>query len=413
LSASRTFLDRGDRGRALEEVDAALAIDPEFVAAHSLRHHILSPPADRLEPRAPGVGPRRSEDSLEPRAPGVGPRRSENVAMTQASSAPQTEDAPPSRPVVSAGGYVKFEERVKRRRVERRLDAARAAIQRQQLSEAAVALDEVMELNPHVPELSALTAALDDLRRSRSSAHRGPWLAAAAIFAVMMLAASWVEDRPALHSRPIIAVSGLAFAPSSSPLLATATMDDEDHIVGTSGRAQVIFVTPNPFTKVTPNAEPAPLITMRSPTAESAAPLNPPPSANTSNAASPTSVENTTSAPKPIVPIADEELPVQRTLLRYRVAYDGLDAHSAQAVWPSVNQAALAHAFDGLESQTLTFENCVVQLRGETATATCRGHMRYVPKIGSREPRTEPRTWNFTLRKTGSDWKIDTARVDR
>jgi hypothetical protein len=104
---------------------------------------------------------------------------------------------------------------------------------------------------------------------------------------------------------------------------------------------------------------------------------------------------------------------VQRTLRLYRVAYDGLDARSAQAVWPSVNQAALARAFDGLASQKLTFENCDVELHGEAATATCRGNMRYVPKIGSREPRTEPRVWNFTLSKAGSDWKIDSARVDR
>jgi len=78
-----------------------------------------------------------------------------------------------------------------------------------------------------------------------------------------------------------------------------------------------------------------------------------------------------------------------------------------------VNQAALARAFDGLESQTLTFDACDVQLRGDAASATCRGTARYVTKIGNREPRTEPRTWNFTLRKAGSDWKIDSARADR
>ena len=41
MTEARRFLDSGDRTHALEEVDAVLAIDPGFVAAHSLRHHIL------------------------------------------------------------------------------------------------------------------------------------------------------------------------------------------------------------------------------------------------------------------------------------------------------------------------------------------------------------------------------------
>jgi hypothetical protein len=36
-----------------------------------------------------------------------------------------------------------------------------------------------------------------------------------------------------------------------------------------------------------------------------------------------------------------------------------------------------------------------------------------VPKIGSREPRTESRVWTFTLRKLATDWQIETARADR
>jgi hypothetical protein len=109
----------------------------------------------------------------------------------------------------------------------------------------------------------------------------------------------------------------------------------------------------------------------------------------------------------------DEEALVQQVLQRYRSAYDGLDARSARDVWPAVNQAALARAFDGLESQNLTFDACNVQLQGEVATATCRGSARYVPKVGSRSPRTEPRVWNFALRKNGTDWKIETARAER
>ena len=39
--------------------------------------------------------------------------------------------------------------------------------------------------------------------------------------------------------------------------------------------------------------------------------------------------------------------------------------------------------------------------------------MRYIPKIGSREPRTEPRVWSFSLSKAGGVWKIESARAER
>jgi hypothetical protein len=110
--------------------------------------------------------------------------------------------------------------------------------------------------------------------------------------------------------------------------------------------------------------------------------------------------------------VSDETL-VKQTLQRYRAAYEGLDARAARAVWPAVNEGALAHAFSDLESQRLNFESCDYDLRGEAATATCRGTARYVPKIGSREPRVEPRTWSFTLKKLGPDWRIESARAER
>jgi hypothetical protein len=109
----------------------------------------------------------------------------------------------------------------------------------------------------------------------------------------------------------------------------------------------------------------------------------------------------------------DDEQLVRRALQQYRSAYEGLDARLAQAVWPAVNEPALARAFEGLQSQNLTFENCNVELRGPAASAVCRGSARYIPKVGSRAPRVESRVWNFTLRKLGEDWKIESARADR
>jgi len=118
------------------------------------------------------------------------------------------------------------------------------------------------------------------------------------------------------------------------------------------------------------------------------------------------------SAVVPAPAFRDESL-VRQTLQRFRLAYDGLDAASAHAVWPGVDQDALARAFSSLGSQSLTFNDCNVRLGGDVASAVCRGQTRYVPRVGSGEPRVEPRTWTFTLRKAGSDWTIETARAER
>jgi hypothetical protein len=103
---------------------------------------------------------------------------------------------------------------------------------------------------------------------------------------------------------------------------------------------------------------------------------------------------------------------IQTVLQRYRSAYRALDARSAREVWPGVNEAALSHAFDGLQSQTISFEACDIRVRGSGGGATCRGTASYVPKVGSQERRVEPRTWTFVLRKIGTDWIIQSVKTN-
>ena len=86
---------------------------------------------------------------------------------------------------------------------------------------------------------------------------------------------------------------------------------------------------------------------------------------------------------------------------------------SAQAVYPTVNRVALARAFDNLESQTLEFDSCDIEVRGIMARAVCHGTTHYVPKVGSRYPHIEPLVWSFELRKTDSDWTIFYAKASR
>jgi hypothetical protein len=127
----------------------------------------------------------------------------------------------------------------------------------------------------------------------------------------------------------------------------------------------------------------------------------------------------TASAPPPAaaatsaVASRTDETSVAQVLNQYARAYGQLDAGAARAVWPSVNERALARAFAGLASQDVSFDNCDIDVRGAIANASCRGHAKYVGKIGSREERTESRQWRFELRRDGDAWKIETAEARR
>jgi hypothetical protein len=374
LIAARSASAAGDRERALAEINAALEIDPHFLAAHSLRARLLAP----SEPAGP--------------------------------PALQPGDAPPSG---SADGYARFEQRAKRRRLDRRLEAARAALDAGRLTAAASALDEIIELDPNEPDLTPLTARFDDLRRTTATIRRGPRMVAAAVFVLSTLAASWLHESTSLVSRPMIASSPLVDARIPLPLFS-----DVD-AVGTAGDRQPAADSAPPVELPTlRTAVPAPVVAppadLPSAIAEPAPPAAPV-VRTVSLEESPTLVPVATPALPPARAVAadDDNALVKETLQRYRSAYEGLNAQLAQTVWPAVNEAALARAFDGLESQTLRFDVCDVNVRGESATATCQGSARYVPKIGSREPRVEPRVWNFTLHKNASAWKIDSARVER
>ena len=188
----------------------------------------------------------------------------------------------------------------------------------------------------------------------------------------------------------------------------------------TSGRIEWPPVTPAAPPPAPPSGSPA--FTPSSPSlapAVTAAALPgdvaPEPSAAISPAVVPRDLdtERASSAAAAVINAPRDEDLVRRTLQQYRAAYESLDARSAQAVWPRVDEPALQRAFSGLESQRLTFDDCDVQVRGTTGLATCRGTMLYVPKVGSRDPRREPRVWTFDLRKVGENWQIDNARTAR
>jgi hypothetical protein len=430
LQAARQLTERGERQLALTEVDAALAIDPQFLAARALRDRIVSPP----RPSPPRLAGREGTK-------------------------------PP--PLVSPERYSHFEARARKRRLDHRLDAARTAIASRRFADAASALDEVQQLDPSIGELPALRASLASAQARRRKWHpAAPWIVGAAACALLLLVPSWLKRAtttlpsqslvaPALPIVPtalplpvsLLARSGGAEVPTSGSLDSDAdsaepiAIERPDEVRATpkaAPPAEVAAAPPVIPREVPPASTPAPARAAANETPPAAEPIAPSsrPASTATKAPDPTAIPPP-SAPlaAPSVPIAaanppanipapfvspssipvavDEEALVRQALQRYRAAYDLLDARRAHEIWPNVNEAALARAFDGLASQTLKFDECRVQVRNGVASATCRGSARYVTKVGGRDPRIEPRVWNFTLRRTGSEWRIDTARTER
>jgi hypothetical protein len=86
---------------------------------------------------------------------------------------------------------------------------------------------------------------------------------------------------------------------------------------------------------------------------------------------------------------------VQALLARYRSAFAALDLANVKAIWPTVNGRVLKNAFAQLRAQEFAFDGCQIEVNGRQASATCRGTARFVPKVGSRDPRVESRRWTF------------------
>ena len=112
-------------------------------------------------------------------------------------------------------------------------------------------------------------------------------------------------------------------------------------------------------------------------------------------------------------PLATSEnlTPIRELLTRYRAAYEALDARSAKHIWPSVDERALARAFDGLNSQTVTFDACDLAVSGARASVSCRGSASYVTRIGNRSVHTAGRQWNFQMQKSADQWQIASVQT--
>lgn len=432
---------------ARHAVEAALALDPDYLAAHALREQMA------VTVQADGVSRQR------PSAP--------HVQTSAPSSSPH-------------GGWVRFEARARNRRIEKRAEAARAAIELRRSDEARAAIAEIREIDPAHPELVALESELDGASHGSRRGRAVVLIVAASACAALMLLPG-LRVSPSRTTPPVAATPPQAGANRGDAAQPPERLADSNVAGTTGGRVEAgTGGTGDAVAGAGPVAEPS--VERRSAAAESAptpaienraaepperdgparvdrlesapppavrtpvTPVSPwsvPSPGSTDEAITPPdevspppssppvfvapAVVPTPPAPTPPVPVAttsaatdrvttrppQDEALARRVLQQYRTAYETLSARAVQQVWPGVDTVALQRAFDGLQSQRLLFDDCTLDLRGSAGTAVCRGTTRYVPKVGSRDPREDPRVWTFSLDKRNDQWLIRSARAER
>src|SRR4029453_1471517 len=173
-------------------------------------------------------------------------------------------------------------------------------------------------------------------------------------------------------------------------------------------QSQPASAPPPPPLTATPS--PSPSASVTPPPAELSSPpprgaSSPRPSSTPLPTPSPTPAAPTP-APGPS-PAALERAAVRAVLDNYRAAYQSLRAESVKAVWPGANTQALSRAFGQIASQSMDFYTCGIEVNADGAEATCTGSVTFVPKVGAKTPRVEPRGWTFHLTKQGDRWIID------
>jgi len=104
-------------------------------------------------------------------------------------------------------------------------------------------------------------------------------------------------------------------------------------------------------------------------------------------------------------PLRDERAAIRTALNRYEAAYNRLDVEAVHTIWPTLDQRALARAFDSLTAQRVSLQNCSVDVSGSTARANCSGSAAWTPKIGGGE-RSAARKWAFDLNESDGGWRI-------
>jgi hypothetical protein len=348
-----------------------------------------------------------------------------------------------------------FEARMRGRRLEKCLQRADLAIANGSIQEARCALDEAQRLAPGHAAAAILEQRVRALQRDdrpRPIRQRSLRRVPAPVSAVVLLigaagavfaASYWYVSPPSRPSSTTAAASledssaggnaGSAAAPPAvdrlrivretiaAPVATPRILDDAPGLPTGQPIAEAAvplyrqppaLPAPQPgadleLEPLTPLAAPPPPAISSSPAA-TAAPAPAPSRAHVPVAESASAGAKAIEEAGGASPARDELSVVLGVLQRYEVAYSRLDAAAAAAVWPRVNRNALARAFEGLASQRVSLGRCDVAVNGPAARASCSGSATWEPKVGGGR-RTEPRHWDFELRKSGSAWWIERA----
>jgi hypothetical protein len=379
LSAARGALAARDKAKALEHIEAALLIDPEFLAARMLRERVTSTTQD-ISSTPSGA------ESI---------NLIERPARASAPAASASESALPV--AVSPETLASFEARVMRRVREREATASR------------VAPTQRARRTWTVPFAAAagFLAAMSSTALYEPAVLSSRNIAMSARLISLDAPPPLIETIAPRNEADVAPAEPPPVRPASTSVAVTGIVDIPPEPVRMPPPSQAAAASPPPAPQPPPS-QPAP-----PPATSTVARVVPAPSRPTPDVVAATPTPAPAVVPAALVTTTDDRMLVDQTLQRYRRAYNRLDARSAQAVYPAVNEHALARAFDDLESQVLLFESCEIDVRGSAATVICRGSSHYVPKIGNHETRVERRVWSFTLRKDDGDWKIENARAAR
>lgn len=349
-----------------------------------------------------------------------------------------------------------FEIRMRYRRAERCVLKAEAALDAGMEEEARASLAEARALNPEAPGFDELMAASRARRQSAADALKRQRtkrvsLAAAAL-ALAGFAGLWAyQSRDAIvepeapgvlaaqprgdaavGTAPQASAAGTAqamptlevrqdAAPSAvaPPLQASADPGSPGIPAPPATAARDALVPFQPVMSSPPPPEPLPAPT---PTTGDTLAQPPPVSdattierVGTAVAAPPAPVAAPPAPPvEPVrdapAPVESQEPAVRAVLARFEAAYSSLSAGAAQEVWPSVDAAALARAFDDLESQRVSLGNCAVTMAAATAQASCTGSTTWTPRVGGGS-RTQTRRWQFELALANGAWRIVRAQA--
>jgi hypothetical protein len=355
----------------------------------------------------------------------------------------------PLHPGVDPQSWMGFERRVQARRYDALINSARAALAERNDVLAAHALDEARELRADGPELLELQAAIDRMAMPPGS-QRQLWRRGASAAALLLCGTSlfvWLDASritrdalpliapvaPSVLSAVPVARQAVPYPPSIQSVGATAfAVPPEDAALTLVRMPRVEPVTRVPSLPRTAELTPAaagaaevalPAAVEHDDERPARASDDPPMAAISVAPVAPMPVPAMVVTPvrRPAVSDAamkvvagpDERTRVADVLQRYARAYGELDVRAAREVWPGVDQRALTRAFDGLSSQSVSFDDCQIDVQGSTANASCRGQASYIGKVGRSVPRIEARTWRFELRRDGEAWKIENAEARR